>query len=292
MPKVEVIDGAEVSVESGFGRIDKVEYKDVNAKVTLVDVPGLRLPVTGWVRHTDPDIRALLTEPWPARVEFVVHVTRDEKIDKSIPIADVDKFDKFRKMVVFREAPGPPKGSQSPPEAQPAERTIPNEPPPNPGPTQNTDQPHRSMIKSGGDMTDTWAYTATLGVAELAFELLNDAQEAGLIESLHPAAVRDLGGRLLAIADAGQACVRPAGVDRFANSHARARGALRTILKRYEPPFAKPFDDDAWGEWQDRSQKGVCVLMTAGLDLLNAEMPADDGDDDAGGGDEEHPPTG
>lgn len=255
--------GAEIAVEVGLGTIDKdkIEFKERNACVPIM-ADGLRLPVKGWVDRTDPEIARLLDNP-PERVEFRVETHRQEAIDPTIPIADVDKFQKYRRMVILKPAPvnGSTNGNGN-------GREIPNEPPAQPGPKANEPPAAPTGPKSGGHLTDTWAFAATLGMAELAFEVLVKAGPDKV--QLNPKSVRELADRLLAITDAGQQHVRGA-VDRNANSHTRARGALRSALELHVPPvdtFGDPAEMDAW---QERVTRAVCLLMKVGIDLLDAQ---------------------
>lgn len=286
--------GAEFAVDTGFGVITKVEYKERNASVEL-EVRGLRLPVKGWIDYSDPAVAEMLELKEKAGIlEYRIESRRAEAIDPTIPFDQLKNFDKFRRYVILRQTGA----SEAPPPGPGESKPIPNEAPPTDGPVANTpangpsgngplaNEPTKTTPAppSGGDRTDTWAYNATLGLAELAFELLVDAGQ-----TLTGGTVRALAERLLAIADAGQACVRAAGVDRNANSHTRARGALRSALTRYPVPLTPAAVDDEtlrgiegdfsdalpalMDQWQQRMSRAVCLLMQVGLDMLAPPAP-------------------
>lgn len=255
--------GAEYLVTTGYGKIKSITWPDEgkqNAHVEI-DADGLRIGVKGWADTTDPAINEVLVAN-PDRVEFRIETHRDKDHDPAIPIADVDSFKKFRRMIVLKPVSGNGNGASGAPAAS-GNRDIPNEPPAIPGAKENQPTTAPPPPRSGGHLTDTWAYGATLGLAELAFELL--VKTGG--SPVNSKTVRELADRLLAVADAGQRSVRGE-VERNANSHVRARGALRSTFELYPPPLDTPADMD---EWQERVTRAVCLLMKVGLDLLEAD---------------------
>lgn len=256
--------GAEYLVTKGFGKINSITWPEEgkrNAHVEITPEGNLQYPVKGWADSTDPDIHSVLVDQ-PDRVEYRVETHREQDLDPSIPIEEVDKRKKFRRMIVLKRA------------SANGNREVPNEPPAQPGPKANDAPGDRPAMRSGGDRTDTWAYGATLGLAELAFELLVAAGGAERGQ-LNPKTVKGLAERLLAVADGGQECVRAA-VDRNANSHTRARGALRSALALYPVPLdMAPVElDEALDAWQERMTRAVCLLMRVGLELLDPPEPS------------------
>lgn len=271
--------GVEFAIEEGFGRIVSVDWPEAgkrNAKVEM-DGEGLRYPVKGWADIHNAELRSLLEDP-PARVQYRIETHRDKKANQSTPIDDLEAIDKYRRLIVL-----------TPADASGAERRVPNLPPQAPPPPP-----------SGGHVTDTWAYCAALGSVELAYDLAVAARNDGRIDNVTRPMVEAAGRVLLDCASAAQSSVRGA-VDLNANSHTRARGAIRSAVGYAPPPpFELATDDDAWGEWAGKITRAAGVLMAAALELLNGDksaaeagprqsQPSAEGDsstDEAAGGDD------
>lgn len=102
----------------------------------------------------------------------------------------------------------------------------------------------------------SYAVTASVGFAELAFKLVVDnmtveaTREGRGMESLDMARVGRLTRTLLRLADRTQASLRADGrVNRMDASHTRARGAVRLIIESYPPPFGLDAEEQkAWGD--------------------------------------------
>ncbi len=270
-------DGAEYGVEAGTGTISKVDWPAEGKRNAQVEITaeGLRFPLKGWADTEDAAIREVLTEPRPPLVTYRIEIHRDRDHDKTIPIADVDKFKKFRRLVLCAPAAaGGPDGAP-PPSRHGNDKFagLPHDtetsPDPSAGqPVDNAPSTGPSVqMKSGGDLTDTWGYCATIGCVELAFEHLVAARYAGTIEAVTPTLVRWLGQLLLSAANDSQALARGA-VDLNANSHTRARGAVRSALVNCPPPLASNFEDPAWDEWVTKLTKTAGSLMTIARTML------------------------
>jgi hypothetical protein len=100
-------DGAEVRIEDGRGRVTKLEAEPGkrNAKVTIV-AGHLREPVTGWADGTDAELVAIVRAALASadEVPYRIEVVRDRNADPSVPIADLPKRSKFRRLVALGPA--------------------------------------------------------------------------------------------------------------------------------------------------------------------------------------------
>jgi hypothetical protein len=189
----------------------------------------------------------MLDETGP--VEYRIEIHRSGDAPRDLSIAELQNFQKFRRLVKLHT--GVP------------ERRVDNEPPPQPGPKSNQPTATPPAPPSGGHVTDTYPYSASLGLVELAFELLHQFGQP-----ITPKSISELAQRLLAVANDGQLTVRGT-VDLAANSHMRARGAIRSAIVRYPPPFSDE-SDIAMDNWQHKLSRAVGMLMGVGLELLEA----------------------
>ncbi len=241
--------GTEFAVETGFGVITKVEWPvegKKNANVTF-DAEGLKIPVKGWANTTDrEDLRMAIASAFDnrARVAFRIEIHRagDQPNDK--PFCDVPDFSRFRRLEGLRVAGGV------------AERPIPNQPSAAPSP-----------MPSGGTSTDTWAYAAAVGTVDLAYELLHDAVRDGRLEKVLPTQVKAMAVILLRAADNVQVAIRGKELDRNANSHTRARGAVRTALQFCPPPIGEVAKMAGWAA---QVEKIAAVLLAQASELAEA----------------------
>lgn len=151
------------------------------------------------------------------------------------------------------EPPAPP-----PPDDEPQGGTSGNGPRPamrgRRGPRIEEAKPWEPFNTDGSVNLGSYAITASLGMAELAYELImerNRTEAARSGSELQPPPwpqVKGLARKLLDAADRAQAELRSDGrVDRMDNSHTRARGAVRSALDVYPVPWgAAPDDVAAW----------------------------------------------
>jgi hypothetical protein len=131
-------DGAEVRVETGVGRITEVKHQagKRNAQV-IIEAQGLREPVTGWADGTDSAL-AETVKAYAASLQLVpyrIEVVRDAKAPKDVPIAQLEKRSKFRRLVALGDAADPwaqgdaagsaPADAPPPPAGPPAAATAP-----------------------------------------------------------------------------------------------------------------------------------------------------------------------
>lgn len=134
-------------------------------------------------------------------------------------------------------------------------------------------EPHNS---DGSLNLGSYAVTASLGFAELAYELVverirTDAAVRGMaMEAPSFPQVRALTRVLLRAADRVQANVRPDGrVDRMDASHTRARGAIRSVLDLYPVPWGAT--DEERTAWEDELVAQATELLRIGIALVDPE---------------------
>ncbi len=265
--------GAEFGVEENTGQLTKVEWPAEGKRNAAIEikVDGFRYPVKGWVDTEDDAMRAVLTSHHGQPVAFRIEIHRKDTIDAALPLDQVDKFDKFRRVVALR----PANTSDSPRPTAPSQgdRPVANEPPPAPGPKPNEQPAAPPAPRSGGELIDTWGYTATLGCVEHAFDLLFAAKNEGTIAEVSPSLLRFVADLLLESANSAQAAVRNGAIDVHANSHTRARGAVRCVVDTYPPPIGAPVDDESWTKWQTRVAGTAARLMSTAVDMLAEVRP-------------------
>lgn len=135
--------------------------------------------------------------------------------------------------------------------------------PPAAAPTSTTSDAngHKAPERPTGGVEESWQYAAAVGTVDLAYELLADV----LGEVTKPA-LAAFAKRLLACADEAQAALTGK-VDRAAQSHTRARGALRTVMGTNTPAPIGNSDDEAWDKWQAKATTRTVVLLQIAKDL-------------------------
>lgn len=236
--------GVEFAVESGYGTIDKIVWPiegKKNAEV-FFDAEGLRLPVRGWANTERADLAQVLkdAETAKARVAFRIETHRNDKQPKDIPLDDVPKMERFRRLEGLRIAGG----------------------------AQGPDTPAAPSVPIPD--VDGWSYA--VGMVDLAYELLHAATADGRLKAVLPSQVGALASVLLRTADAAQEAVMGQS-DRLAGSHTRARGAVRSALRSTPPPLgADLFAIEAWAAKLGR----VSSLLLSQAAALAAETPAVD----------------
>lgn len=162
------------------------------------------------------------------------------------------------------DSPAEPRNEPGTANDEPAPPPPPEEPPagtpPTPsmrgrrGPRIEEAKPWEPFNTDGSVNLGSYAVTASLGMAELAYELImerNRTEAARTGAALVPppwGQVKALARRLLSACDRAQAALRSDGrVDRMDNSHTRARGAVRSALDVYPVPWgAEAADVGAW----------------------------------------------
>lgn len=234
--------GTEFIVETGYGTIAKIEWPPEGKKNAEVhfDAEGLKIPVRGWANTEREDLKQAISEALErkTRVAFRIEVHRSEEQSNDIPMMDVPNFSRFRRLEGLRVA-GDATGAAPPPSSSSAV------PPP-----------------------DSWSYA--VGMVDLAYELLHNAERDGGLVKVMPSQVRSLAAVLLQTADGAQRAVR-GDVDRDANSHTRARGAVRTALRFLPPPLGA--DGPTLMAWAARLEKIASTLLTQASELA-AETPS------------------
>lgn len=230
--------GTEYIVETGYGVISKVEWPaegKQNAEV-FIDGDGLKMAVRGWANTERAELKQAVTAALDnkARIAYRIEIHRSDEQPKDIPMVDVPNFSRFRRLEGLRvtgDAAPLPSASASPP-------------PP--------------LTK------DAWSYA--VGMVDLAYQLLHEAERDGRLEKVLPTQVRALASILLRVADGAQAAVLEAS-DRAANSHTRARGAVRTALRFLPVPLGA--DGPTMMAWAARLEKIATVLLTQAAELAN-----------------------
>lgn len=223
--------GTEYVVETGYGVISKIEWPvegKKNAEV-FFDGDGLRIPVRGWANTDREDLKQAITDALnkKTRVAYRIEIHRSEEQAKDIPMMDVPNFSRFRRLEGLRVT-----GDSTSPIVPPA-------------PTK-----------------DGWSYA--VGMVDLAYQLLHAAEQDGRLKTILPSQVRALASILLQVADGAQAAVLEAS-DRAANSHTRARGAVRTAVRFLPVPLGA--DAPAMMAWAARLEKISSVLLTQAAEL-------------------------
>lgn len=84
--------------------------------------------------------------------------------------------------------------------------------------------------------------------------------------------VKMLAGMLMYASDHVQASIRDDGhVDRMANSHTRARGAVRTVIDMMPPPFGA--DADTRAEWLAQVIERATQIIRLGVQVAYTDFP-------------------
>jgi hypothetical protein len=100
---------------------------------------------------------------------------------------------------------------------------------------RNLDSPapaERDVANSDTQRFEGWAFVANVGMVDLAYEELSDALESGELDSITPAMLKTVALELLNAADQAQRAL-VGRTDRGAQSHTRARGVVRTALRKH-----------------------------------------------------------
>lgn len=168
--------------------------------------------------------------------------------------------------------------------------TVPTEPPPpdpaslkpsmrdrfGRGPRVGEDKAWEPTNSDGSLNLGSYVYQAAFGMTTLAAELLMErnralAAESGAeLEVPTPGQMRGLARQLLRAADKAQASIRPDGrIDRGANSHTRARAAVRAALDWFPPPWGGTDADRA--VWSDALADHAWELMRCAVALTEPD---------------------
>lgn len=101
---LEVRDGAEIRIETGVGRVVKVEASagKRNAKVTL-EAKQLKDPLHGWADGSDAHLVAAVQTALASQqlVPYRIEVVRDKDAPKDVSIADLPGRSKFRRLIAI-----------------------------------------------------------------------------------------------------------------------------------------------------------------------------------------------
>lgn len=294
-----VRDGEEIVVETGTGLVTSLaeipgkRNAQVVFKATHTD---LRDPVTGWLDTFDETQLANVRRGHAEglELEYRIEVHRKASVDKSVPIADVPKRDKVRDLVVVTPArsggeaghadPAPAEPAPAAVADQPADQAADTEPSPATEAPAQRERPARHVAESkpweelnsdGTPNLGAFAVTAGAGIVDLAVETLL----AGGVD-LKIAAIRTVATDLMHVADEIQAGVTGYRPDRMANSHTRARGLLRTVLRARPYPLDKVLDEhgaiqpkaaDAAGAWTEKAVPAGVALLRMAVDLAGID---------------------
>jgi hypothetical protein len=284
--------GAEVRVETGRGVITALEVENGkrNAHVKI-DAEHLREPVTGWLDTFDKDLLERAHDAYEAgaKVEYRVEVRRKGDIDPAISLKELAARQKVRELVGLEVGHAVQKPSQEPrstpraakPPAQVSHEPEPEAEAPRPsmhglrgrGPRVEEAKPWEGFNSDGSVNLGSYAAQATIGMAALAYELaMQNARTAAADKGVplkppDPTIVQNLARRLLRAADKAQAAIRADGhTDRMDASHARARGAVRSAVDVWPPPWGKGGSE--WDRWQETLVGGASMVLSVGVDLL------------------------
>lgn len=296
--RTEVIDGAEVRIETGRGLITlfdtagqgrnlKVEFKATHTR--------LDQPVTGWADSQDRLLCQRLQEAVDhnAEIDYEVRVVRKRDVDRSIPFAELTSKQKVRELFSIgspgSSSPPATASTYTPPKDTPPPATEASEGPASPGPSSSPARAVRRGLRveearpweryntDGSLNLGSYEVTACYGMTSLAFELIlekarQDAAATGApLEAPDPSRVMGLATTLLQAADIAQATVRSDGcTDRLDASHSRARGALRTALDAYPVPWdARDAGDKR--AWRDLLADTAAQLLSIAVSLTQLE---------------------
>lgn len=297
-----VRDGAELVVETGTGLVTKLEQKQGarNAHVTFKAThTDLRDPVSGWLDTFDTHATELVSAAFEQRfeIEYRIEVHRKENVDKTIPISDVAKRDKVRDLVRVASisagaapqgAPAPSASGAGAGEAPTGARRDSSEPDASRqtseatrrrGPKVAEARPWEELNSDGSPNLGCYAVQAAAGMVDLAVEVVLAAERDPF-----PSLIRFVAARMLEAADEIQAGVRPDGRhDRMDNSHSRARGILRTVLRVAPFPLHVVLDErddkglpivadvDAVHGWHRRTVHAGVALLQMALELSGVD---------------------
>lgn len=279
--------GTEYVLETGYGHVTKVEPPKEGGRNAHVEfaADGLRKPVKGWADSTNPAIWEPVNEAMNTgqRVTFRIEVHRDAKVDKNIPFDKVGQFDRFRRLVEVKPAGGATAQVAS---NNPGEAPVPAQD--DPGPSDPDDYGHpfsqpdasaRPRVQEGKPWERTnsdgslnlgsYAYLASVGTVEWAYELLTARRaEKGLEGPASVALVKGLAAMLLDASDRAQAGIRSDGrVDRMDSSHTRARGAVRALISAQGVPWAEIAQPANRAGWVASLADQATELLTLALEL-------------------------
>lgn len=294
---MEIIDGAEVRVETGKGLIVTADLDEGQSRNRKVEIrathTNLQELVGGWLDSHNNRLFTAVQEAVQANaeVEYVIHVRRKADVAASVPFSELKSRQKIRDLIKIAPAsgyrrddePGPVQEPRS--EALPAQeaRTAPAAASA-PAPAQSVRRglrveearPWERRNSDGSINVGSYEVQATYGMATLAYKLLlekarADAARGEQMIAPRPAQVRTLGKLLLTAADAVQASIRADGMaDRMDTSHSRARGAIREALDAYPVPWGAT--DQARAEWWATLTETATMLLGIGLELIEVPL--------------------
>lgn len=300
---LETRDGAEVRIETGYGRITKLDDKGNRNAHVSIDAEHLDDPVQGWADTTNFDQWARIQEAHAKafRIAYRVVVKRKAEAPQDCPLEEVPKRQRVRDLEFVQIVGGDnqpldpdaasgaaqdAQGSQPPPEGdsapQAATRPASRSADGRRGPRIEEAKPWEPYNSDGSLNLGSYAVTAALGFVEWAHELCTAratylAKAEGIGFAPPPASkVRELARLLLHAADRAQATVRSDGrSDRMDNSHTRCRGAVRTCLDALPVPWDVLEADDYAVEqirpWVDALGKRAAGLVKVAVDLVDVE---------------------
>lgn len=147
---LEVLDGVEVSVETGTGILTALDTTKRNWGVSFTaDHVRLQKPVNGWVdpgANGDNALAAIVTEVHAKalRVAYRIVIKRKNDQRQDVPLSEIGNFDRIRDVVdvvPIGDASGPPPGWTSNPPAGAAPAPQPDEAPAGAAPPQGSQEP-------------------------------------------------------------------------------------------------------------------------------------------------------
>lgn len=178
------------------------------------------------------------------------------------------------------EEPSGPESDATPPQ-EPQEGDTGGMRPPSPRPARRRARieelkPWERYNVDGTPNLGSYAFTAAVGMVELAIELIidlarTDAATRGVpMTAPAPGRVRSLALALLNATDRVQANVRADGLaDRMDMSHTRARGAVRTALDSYPVPWGATAEERA--AWLDDLVELGTMALTIAIDVESSD---------------------
>lgn len=266
--------GVEFGLKWGYGLVESVSTppRKRNGRVAFRQ-DGFEFPNAGSVEiRRQADLIATLKEAVDTEVYFAFRLEshRDDSIDKSIPFAELLKQgkeeDSTGKIIHARLVEAYPEGTPEAKaliercEAEAAAGVV--------GAAAQTPLPAHSTPVANAPAVEhlpgeSWEYAAATGCTDLAFELLHESGK-----EFTPSSLKFVAATLLKVADDAQTAYSGK-LHRAGRAHTRARGAMRTAIKRYPiPAYSK--DAAEWDEWSAKVTKVTLMLLQTAEAILAA----------------------
>lgn len=280
MKGIVVLDEGEVLVQTGVGFVSsftKAEKRNAKLEITSTD-PRLQYPLKASVDTLLP-LHDVAKAAFDGKflVNYRIETHRFDGVSADIPIADVEKMKKANRLVSLERAAvaavPSPNGSAPVDQGDPG----PTEPPDDgehfgatpTGPRMAEGKPWERTNSDGSVNLGSYAITASLGMVELAYELLCQRQRETGKAGTPNGELKGFARMLLDASDRVQAIIRQDHrVDRQDNSHTRARGAVRSVVESTGVPWDSL-------ETLDQKKAWVAFLVEQASGLLALALELD-----------------